>query len=95
MADDLISKRIDKIGKKIGNLIDDIEVLYRAQIFEVTHENTGIGVATQLQSAGDKMRSALYCISLAKASAEGEEIVGQMKANLDGFAKVSGEGGES
>lgn len=95
MADDLISKRVDKIGKKIGNLIDDIEVLYRAQIFEVTHENTGIGLATQLQSAGDKMRSALYCISLAKASAEGEEIVGQMKANLDGFAKVSGEGGES
>jgi len=93
MADDLISKRIDKIGKKIGNLIDDIEVLYRAQIFEVTHENTGIGVATQLQSAGDKMRSALYCIAMAAASAEGDECVGQMKAALDDFERKSGEGG--
>lgn len=89
--DELISARIETVGKKTGKLIDDIEVLYRAQIYEVQKEGTGVGVASQLQEAEGHMRRALYSISLAMASAEGDEIIGQMKADLDEFAKRNAE----
>lgn len=83
--DELISERIKKLEKKLCALLDDLDVLYRAELYSVTQGYSGSGVAAQINLAMGNMKKVIYNLELAVASAEGSEVIEQMKSDLDRF----------
>lgn len=89
--DDNKLNRMKKLAKKLADINDDLQILIDAQAFTMTQSGDGEGIVTQLKLAQKNILQALYNFALAEASAEGEEITGQMSMNLH---KLMGEGEE-
>lgn len=87
--EDIRIKLLDKHQKKIDKEINDLELLIDATKFGAVNTGEDVGVCSQLVKASEFLRQASYCMLLAIASAEGEEITGQMKADLDNLRKAS------
>lgn len=83
--DELISERIKKLEKKLCALLDDLDVLYRAELYSVAHGYSGRGADAQINLAMRSMKKVIYNLELAVASAEGSEVIEQMKSDLDRF----------
>lgn len=86
-------KRLEKIQKKLETLTDDLDLLTQAELAEVQAGNDP-GMAIQMKMAIDKLDAAAYNLAMAKASAEGVELVGQMKADLDRLERAETEADE-
>lgn len=91
--DELISKRIEKVNKKLDGLMDDLEVLIRAQFCDAEHSGTGYNALSDLKDARAYMKKAAYSLAVAVATAEGDEAIGQMRADLVNFQRANEEGG--
>lgn len=76
-------KLLQKQQKKVDTMINDLQMLLDAQKHIMVNTGEDIGVCTQIDAAIGNLRNASYSLLLAEASAEGQEIVGQMKADLD------------
>lgn len=81
--------RMKKLAKKLGDINDDLQILIDAQLFQVTQSGEGIGIVTQLKEAQKNILKAMYNFALAEASAEGEEVTGQLSADLKRFMDAS------
>lgn len=89
--EDTRMKLLDKHQKKIDKEIDELELIIDATKFGAMNSGEDLGVCTQLVKARDHLRQASYCMLLAIASAEGQEITGQMMADLESMRKASEE----
>lgn len=75
-------KRMLALAKKIAKDNDELELLIDAQLFQVSQTGAGVGIAEQMRMASDHIKKAIYCLALAEADAEGEEITGQMQMDI-------------
>ena len=82
-------KLLQKHQKKVDGLIDDLTLLLDAQSHIMVNTGEDAGVVEQLRLAIRSLGQASYELLLAVASAEGEEVVGQMQANLQRFADAA------
>ena len=82
-------KLLQKHQKKVDGLIDDLTLLMDAQSHIMVNTGEDAGVVEQLRLAIRSLGQASYSLLMAMASAEGEEVVGQMKANLQRFADAA------
>lgn len=87
--EDIRMKLLDKHQKKIDKEIDELELIIDATKFGAMNSGEDLGVCTQLVAARDRLRQASYCMLMAIASAEGQEITGQMMADLENMRKAS------
>lgn len=78
-------KLLQKHQKKVDNLIGDLQLLMDAQAHIMTNTGEDAGVVEQIRLAIRNLGQASYNLLMAEASAEGEEIIGQMKADLSKF----------
>ena len=84
-------KLLQKHQKKVDGLINDLTLLMDAQSHLMVNTGEDAGVVEQLRLAIRNLGQASYCLLMAMASAEGEEVVGQMSANLQRFAATAEE----
>lgn len=82
-------KLLAKHQQKIDKEINDLELLIDATKYGAMNTGEDVGTCTQLVKARDSLRPASYCMLLAIASAEGQEITGQMMADLDNMRRAS------
>ncbi len=82
-------KLLQKHQKKVDGLIDDLTLLLDAQSHIMVNTGEDAGVVEQIRLAIRSLGQASYELLLAVASAEGEEVVGQMQANLQRFADAA------
>jgi len=82
-------KLLQKHQKKVDGLINDLTLLMDAQSHLMVNTGEDAGVVEQLRLAIRNLGQASYCLLMAMASAEGEEVVGQMSANLQRFADAA------
>ena len=81
-------KLIEKAQKKIDKMIDELKLLQDAQTYIMVNTGEDQGVVQQIRLAVRSLGQASYELLLAQASAEGEEIVGQIKHDLDKFEEA-------
>lgn len=74
---------LQKQQKKVDAVINDLQLLLPAQTYIMVNTGGDQGVVTEIRTAIQQLGKANYSLLLAEASAEGEEIVGQMRADLD------------
>lgn len=79
-------KFLEKQQKKVDTVINDLSLLLDAQCHIMVNTGQDVGIVEQIRRAIECLRNASYELLLAEAAAEGEEITGQMKANLDNLA---------
>lgn len=85
-------KILQKQQKKADTMINDLMLLSDAQRYIMMNTGADVGVCTQIGAAIKHLQNASYALLLAVASAEGEEITGQMMADLDGLtARAKGD----
>ena len=82
-------KLLEKHQKKVDKLIEELKLLKDAQSHVMVNSGTDIGVVGQLGITIDHLSQASYSLLLGIASAEGGEIIGQMKVNLDQFQEAA------
>ena len=82
-------KLLQKHQKKVDGLIDDLTLLLDAQSHIMVNTGEDAGVVEQIRLAIRSLGQASYSLLRAMASAEGEEVVGQMQANLQRFADAA------
>ena len=80
---------LQKHQKKVDGLIDDLTLLMDAQSHLMVNTGEDAGVVEQLRLAIRSLGQESYSLLMAMASAEGEEVVGQMQANLQRFADAA------
>lgn len=66
--------------------------MIRAKYCDVAHAGTGYATLSDMKDARAQMKKAVYNLAMAVASAEGDETIGQMKANLEEFERRNMEG---
>ena len=84
-------KLLQKFQKKADVLINDLTLLQDAQKYYMQNTGEDVGVCTQLALAISNLGKASYNLLMAIASAEGEEIVGQMKVDMQRFEDAAQE----
>ena len=84
-------KLLEKFQKKTDTLINDLTLLQDAQKYYMQNTGEDVGVCTQLASAISNLGKESYNMLMAIASAEGEEVVGQMKMDLQRFEEAAQE----
>lgn len=85
-------KALQKQQKKTDAQINDLMLLEDATRYNMMNTGADVGVCAQISAAIRHLRNASYALLLAVASAEGEEITGQMMADLDDLtARAKGE----
>lgn len=82
-------KLIEKQQKKVDKMIEELKLLQDAQTYIMVNTGEDQGVVQQIELAVRNLGQASYNLLLAQASAEGEEIVGQMKQNLEQFQEAT------
>ena len=82
-------KLLQKHQNKVDGLIDDLTLLLDAQSHIMVNAGEDAGVVEQIRLAIRSLGQASYSLLMAMASSEGEEVVGQMKANLQRFADAA------
>lgn len=82
-------KLLQKYQKKVDTVINDLQLLLDAQAYHMQNTGEDVGVCTQLRSTISSLGKASYELLLAIASAEGEEIVGQMKMDMRRFEEAA------
>ena len=82
-------KLLQKHQKKVDDLIQNLTLLIDAQSYLMVNTGEDAGVVEQLRLAIRNLGQASYCLLMAMASAEGEEVVGQMQANMQRFADAA------
>lgn len=82
-------KLLQKHQKKVDGLIDDLTLLLDAQSHIMVNTGEDAGVVEQIRLAIRSLGQASYSLLMALASAEGEEVVGQMQADLQRFADAA------
>ena len=76
-------KILQKQQKKADTMINDLMLLSDAQRYIMMNTGADVGVCTQIAAAIRSLQKASYELLIAIASAEGQEMVGQMMADLD------------
>lgn len=82
-------KLLQKNQKKVDGMIDELTLLMDAQSHIMVNTGEDAGVVEQLRLTIRSLGQASYSLLMAMASAEGEEVVGQMQANLKRFADAA------
>ena len=84
-------KLLEKHQKKLDKEINELELVLDAAKFGAMHNGEDVGICVQLTRARDHLRQASYSMLLAIASAEGQELTGQMMADLENLQQASEE----
>ncbi len=79
---------VKKEQKKVDKMIEELKLLLDAQSHIMVNTGEDEGVCEQLRLAIRNLGQTSYNLLMVMASAEGEEIVGQMKAQLDMFQRA-------
>lgn len=82
---------LKKHQKKVDGIIEDLKLLLDAQTHIMVNTGEDVGVCSEIRQAIRELSRASYSLLLAEASAEGQEITGQMQADLEKFTMAQEE----